>query len=54
MKFNLIERITSEPRETGKKGLIEQKYSVKLRADKVGTYTIAAVRVLFKIKEPEY
>jgi len=49
-EFNLIERITSEPRETGK-GLIEQKYSAKFRADKVGTYTIAPVRVPFKIKE---
>jgi len=49
-EFNLVERITSEPRETGK-GLIEQKYSAKFRADKVGTYTIAPVRVPFKIKE---
>jgi hypothetical protein len=49
-EFNLIERITSEPRETGK-GLIEQKYSAKFRADKVGTYAIAPVRVPFKIKE---
>ena len=49
-EFNLIERITSEPRETGK-DLIEQKYSAKFRADKVGTYTIAPVRVPFKIKE---
>ena len=49
-EFNIIERITIKPRET-KKGLVEQKYLVKLRADKVGTYTIAPVRVPFKIKE---
>jgi len=48
-KFDIIEKITSEPRET-KEGLIEQKYSVKLRADQVGTYTIPPIRVLFKIK----
>mgnify|MGYP001488981312 CR=1 FL=1 len=49
-EFNIIERITIKPRET-EKGLVEQKYSAKLRADKVGTYTIAPVRVPFKIKE---
>ena len=49
-EFNIIERITIKPRET-ENGLVEQKYSAKLRADKVGTYTIAPVRVPFKIKE---
>ena len=49
-EFNIIERITIKPRET-EKGLVEQKYSAKLRADKVGIYTIAPVRVPFKIKE---
>jgi hypothetical protein len=49
-KFDIIEKITSEPRET-EEGLIEQKYSVKLRADQVGTYTIPPIRVLFKIKK---
>jgi len=49
-ELNIIERITIKPRET-EKGLVEQKYSAKLRADKVGTYTIAPVRVPFKIKE---
>ena len=43
-------KITSEPRET-EEGLIEQKYSVKLRADQVGTYTIPPIRVFFKIKK---
>jgi len=49
-EFNIIERITIKPRET-ENGLVKQKYSAKLRADKVGTYTIAPVRVPFKIKE---
>jgi len=49
-KFDIIEKITSEPRET-EEGLIEQKYSVKLRADQVGTYTIPPIPVLFKIKK---
>ena len=49
-EFNIIERITIKPRES-EKGLVEQKYSAKLRADKVGTYTIAPIRVPFKIKE---
>ena len=50
IEFDIIEKITSEPRETGEK-LIEQKYSVKLRADQVGTYTIPSIRVPFKIKK---
>ena len=49
-EFNIIERIIAKPKET-EKGLVEQKYSAKIRADKVGSYTIAPVRVPFKIKE---
>jgi len=49
-EFNIIERITSKPRET-EKGLVEQKYSAKLLADQVGTYDISPIRVPFKIKE---
>ena len=49
-EFNIIERITSKPRET-EIGLIEQKYSAKLLADQVGTYDITPIRVPFKIKE---
>ena len=48
--FNIIEKKTEQPREI-KKGVIEQKYSIKLRADKVGTYTIPPIKVPFKIKE---
>ena len=49
-EFNIIERRTIKPREIGK-GLVEQKYSVKLLADQVGTYDISPIRVPFKIKE---
>ena len=31
--------------------IVEQKYSLKLRADQVGTYTIPPIRVPFKIKK---
>ena len=51
-KFDIIEKITGKPRET-KEGLTEQKYSVRLRADEVGTHTIPAIRVLFKIKKQD-
>jgi hypothetical protein len=49
-EFNIIEHLVSEPTEI-KKGLVEQKYSVKLRADQVGTYDISPIRIPFKIKE---
>jgi hypothetical protein len=48
--FDIVKRITSKPRITSK-DIIEQKYSIKLRADKVGTYSIPPVKVLFKLKQ---
>ena len=48
--LNIVEKNTSKPREITK-GIVEQKYSIKLRADKVGTYTIPPIKVPFKIKE---
>ena len=48
--FNIIERITTKPRET-EKGIVVQKYSAKLIADHVGSYDIPPIRVPFKIKE---
>ena len=48
--FNIVEKKTEKPREVAK-GIVEQKYSIKLRADKVGTYTIPPIKVPFKIKE---
>ena len=50
IKFNIIEYPISEPKEI-KTGVFEQKYSVKLRADKVGTYNISPIRIPFKVKE---
>jgi hypothetical protein len=49
-KFNIIGYPTSEPKEI-KKGVFEQKYSVELRADQVGTYNISPIRIPFKVKE---
>ena len=49
-KFNIIGYPISEPKEI-KKGVFEQKYSVELRADQVGTYNISPIRIPFKVKE---
>ena len=49
-KFNIIEYPISEPKEI-KTGVFEQKYSVKIRVDKVGTYNISPIRIPFKVKE---
>ena len=50
--FNLIEKTTSKPSKL-KNGLVQQKYSVKIRADQVGIYTIPPIRVPFKVKNKE-
>ena len=50
--FEIIERSTSIPKKIKEK-TIEQKYSVKLRADKVGKYTITSNRIPFKIKKKD-
>jgi hypothetical protein len=49
-KFNIIGYPVSEPKEI-KTGVFEQKYSVKLRADQIGTYNISPIRIPFKVKE---
>jgi hypothetical protein len=49
-KFNIIGYPVSEPKEI-KTGVFEQKYSVELRADQVGTYNISPIRIPFKVKE---
>ena len=49
-KFNIIGYPISEPKEI-KTGVFEQKYSVELRADQVGTYNISPIRIPFKVKE---
>jgi len=49
-KFNIIGYPISEPKEI-KTGVFEQKYSVKIRADQVGTYNISPIRIPFKVKE---
>ena len=49
-KFNIIGYPISEPKEI-KTGVFEQKYSVKLRVDEVGTYNISPIRIPFKVKE---
>ena len=49
-KFNIIGYPVSEPKEI-KTGVFEQKYSVKIRVDKVGTYNISPIRIPFKVKE---
>jgi hypothetical protein len=49
-EFNIIEHLVNEPKKI-KAGVVEQKYSIKLRADQVGTYDILPIRVPFKIKE---
>ena len=49
-KFNIIGYPISESKEI-KTGVFEQKYSVELRADKVGTYNISPIRIPFKVKE---
>ena len=48
--FNIVEKKTDKPRKVTK-DIVEQKYSIKLRADKVGTYTIPPIKIPFKIKE---
>ena len=46
--FNIVEKKTDKPRKVTK-DIVEQKYSIKLRADKVGTYTIPPIKIPFKI-----
>ncbi len=48
--FDIIEKKTNKPRKITK-GIVEQKYSIKLRADKVGIYTIPPIKIPFKVKE---
>ncbi|HIF02332.1 MAG TPA: hypothetical protein EYQ84_03025 [Nitrospinaceae bacterium] len=49
-KFNIIGYPIGKSKEI-KTGVFEQKYSVKLRADQVGTYNISPIRIPFKVKE---
>jgi hypothetical protein len=49
-EFNIVGYLTNEPKKI-KTGVFEQKYSVKLRADQVGTYNISPIRIPFKVKE---
>ncbi len=50
--FEIIEPPTSNLRKINEKN-IEQKYWVKLRADRVGKYTINSIRIPFKIKKKD-
>ena len=48
-KFDVLATVTSEPRKNENK--IEQDYSVKLRADKIGNHSIPPISVPFKVIE---
>jgi len=51
--FEIIERSTSKLRKINEKN-IEQKYWVKLRADRVGKHTINSILIPFKIKKKRW
>jgi hypothetical protein len=46
-QFDVLKAVTKEPIQTGDKS--EQEYSVKLRADKVGIYTIPPIPISFQV-----
>jgi len=50
-QFDILETLSTKPLQTGNKSELE--YSVKLRADKVGIYTIPPIPVSFKVSKQD-